>query len=312
MSKLDELIRTAGANADESMGRGIVHGAGGPSAPPAVLAAPATPTRMQGLVKIKNAAEIPVEKIGPDPAQPREEFDEESLARLAESLKAKGQLQPIQVAWHEDWGRYVILCGERRWRAAQLAGLPSVACVIHERVPEPGELLVLQVIENCLREDLKPIEQAKAFRRLMEMNGWSARQVARELSLTQSFVARALALLDLPEAIQELVEEGTLPPATACEVGRLERREDQVEVAERVVIEKLTRDQVVAAVQAKNDGRATPERAAKAEVRLDDGHRVSVVGPNAGAGPEAVIEVLRRAIKRLQAEAHTAARGTAA
>ena len=96
MGKLDELMRSAGANADESMGKGTIFGAG----PPAANApTPLTPAKLQGLVKVKNVAEVPLDRIAPDPDQPREEFDPDSIARLAESLKATGQLQPIRVAW---------------------------------------------------------------------------------------------------------------------------------------------------------------------------------------------------------------------
>ena len=98
-------------------------------------AAPAGPDRLQGVARSKNAAEIPVDRIGPDPDQPREEFDAEALGRLAESLKTRGQLQPIRVRWDEEQGAYVIVCGERRWRAAELAGLPTMSCVI---VDGPG------------------------------------------------------------------------------------------------------------------------------------------------------------------------------
>ena len=134
------------------------------------------------MAKSKDAVEIPLDKIVPDPDQPREEFDPEALERLAESLKTRGQLQPIRVRWDEAQGKYVIICGERRWRAARMAGLATMSCVVSEGPIDAGELLALQLIENCLREDLRPIEQARAFKSLMDRNGWSgnqARQGAR-------------------------------------------------------------------------------------------------------------------------------------
>jgi ParB family chromosome partitioning protein len=310
MGKLDELMRSAGAHADESMGKGTIFGAG-PLA--ANAPAPSTPARLQGLVKVKNVAEVPRDRIAPDPDQPREEFDPDSIARLAESLKATGQLQPIRVAWREEQGRYTIIAGERRWRAAEVAGMPTVACIIHDGLPSPAELLVMQIIENLQREDLRPLEQAKAFRRLMEINGWSARQLARELSLTQSSVARALALLDLPGPVQDLVEQGTLPAATACEVSRLEQPEDQVEIATQIVSERLTRDEAAEAIRARKAG--SPVTAAKTvrhEFRLKDGRKVIVGGLSEGYGPDDLLAALREATKQAQAASRDARRGEAA
>src|SRR5262249_22242797 len=153
--------------------------------------------------KSKNAVEIPLDKLAPDPAQPREEFNEEALSRLAESLQTKGQLQPIRVRWDEGRGVYTILVGERRWRAARMAGLPTIAAVVADGPIDAGELLAIQLVENCLREDLKPIEQAKAFKILIDRNGWTVRQAAHELSINHSNVVRALALLELPQTVQE-------------------------------------------------------------------------------------------------------------
>ena len=139
-----------------------------------------------------------MEKIAPDPDQPREEFDEEALGRLAESLRTRGQLQPIRVRWDEGSEQYMIVVGERRWRAARMAGIALAGAVVVEGPIPPADLLAIQLVENCLREDLKPIEQARAFKALMEQNGWSARQVARELSIDHTGVARALAPADAP------------------------------------------------------------------------------------------------------------------
>src|SRR5262249_2306542 len=128
MAKLDELLRAAGGNAAESMGRApatTMHGASPP-------AAPATPARLQGITRSRDAAETPVTKMARDPGQPREEFDNESLTRLAESMRVRGQLQPIRVRWDDSLGKYVIICGERRWRAAELAGLATMSCIIVE------------------------------------------------------------------------------------------------------------------------------------------------------------------------------------
>ena len=255
MSKLDELRRTSLGNVDESMGGGR---SARPSIPGVSPALPrAVPSKLQGVTRSGNAAEIPVERIGPDDDQPREEFDEAALDRLAESLRSKGQLQPIRVRWSEERGQYVIICGERRWRAATRAGLATMTCIISDGPISPGELLALQCVENLLREDLTDMEQARAFRTLMDSNGWSTHQLAKELGIVQPSVVRALALLKLPEAIQEQVEQGGLSPATAYEVSKLEDPAEQAEVAARVVAEGLTRAETVEAVR-QAAGKARP------------------------------------------------------
>jgi ParB family chromosome partitioning protein len=278
MSKLDALKRLAGGNAAESMSRPAMHGA---SAPPPLV----PPDRLQGVVRSKAAAEIPVDRIVPDPDQPREEFDADALAHLAESLRTRGQLQPIRVRWDEAQGLYVLVCGERRWRAATMAGLTTVSCIIADGPADPAELLALQLVENLIREDLRPIEQARAFRTLMDANGWSTHQLARELAITQSSVVRAVALLELPEAVQHQVEQGALPPATAYELSKLDSPAAVSEVAGRVVAEGLSRSETVAVVQARSRGKG---RGAKAKPR-----KVTTRTFRAGAGVKVTLECRR-------------------
>ena len=210
---------------------------------------------LQGVAKSKNAVEVPLDKIVPDPDQPREEFDPEALERLADSLKARGQLQPIRVRWDEARSKYVLICGERRWRAARIAEMTTMSCVVSEGPLDAGELLALQLVENCLREDLQPIEQARAFKALMDKNGWSGNQTAKALGIAQPTVVRALALLELPGLVQDQVEQGTLAPATAYEIGKVEDPETQQEIAARVVSEHLSRSEAIEAVRAASGAR---------------------------------------------------------
>src|SRR5262245_53546305 len=123
MGKLDNLLKSGGANIAESMGAGLERAE-------KAVSTSNTPARWQGVAKSKNAIEVPLEKIVPDPAQPREEFDPVALERLAESLQARGQLQPIRVRWDDVRGKYVLICGERRWRAATIAGIATMSCVV--------------------------------------------------------------------------------------------------------------------------------------------------------------------------------------
>jgi ParB family chromosome partitioning protein len=260
------------------------------------------PDRLQGIARSKNAAEIPIDKIDRDPDQPREEFEPGALARLAESIRERGQLQPIRVRWNAERSLYIIVCGERRWRAARMAGSTTLSCVIMEGPTTPAELLSLQLVENLVREDLKPIEQAKAFRAIMDLNGWSTHDVARELAVDQSSVVRALKLLDLPVVVQEQVEQGTLSPATAYEVSKLDNPEEQVALADRVVAEGLSRAEAVEAVRrasgrsAKGKGRARKpttrvfRRVAGCTVTVENGR---------GLEPEMVRSALAEAMARL-------------
>jgi ParB family chromosome partitioning protein len=296
MSKLEKLLQSTGANIDASMGAGRVarplHGATAP-------AATTNGDRLQGVIRSKDAAEIPVSRIVPDPGQPRTEFDEDGLARLAESLRTRGQLQPIRVRWSEGQGAYVIVMGERRWRAATMAGLPTLSCVVMDAPADAGELLALQLIENCLREDLAPVEQARAYKSLLDLNGWSARQLAGELAVNPATITRALALLDLPSSVQEAVEQGAIAPHTAYEVSKLESAELQAEVAQVVIDQGLTRSEVadvVAAVRAKRPAPAA--RPDPVTVDLGDGCSVTIRWKK-GGGPSP-IQALRRATRHLQ------------
>jgi ParB family transcriptional regulator, chromosome partitioning protein len=309
MGKLEELLRTQGDSMKGSLGLGYTAGI----TPPGMTLdnAQRVPARLQGVAKSKNAVEISVDRIGPDPDQPREAFDPEALERLAASLKTKGQLQPIRVRWDEGRGAYVILCGERRWRAAMLVGLTTMSCVVHEGAVDPGELLALQCVENALREDLKPIEQAKAYKRLMDLHGWSGNQLAKELAIAQPCVVRALALLDLPDGLQAKVEAGELAPRTAYEITKLDDAVEQVALADLVIAERLTGDQVLAAVKAKRTGRAAPAGPTRKEIKLDDGSKITITGP-AAAGVEAALAALKRGCKRLQEEIKTATQDQAA
>ena len=106
---------------------------------------------------------------------------EESIDRLAKSIKDKGQLSPIKVRWSEKDSKWVIVFGEQRWRAVQSVGLPTIQCHFHEDPIPQSEILEQQLIENCLRDDLRPIEEAQAFACLMEVNSWNGQQLADAL-----------------------------------------------------------------------------------------------------------------------------------
>jgi ParB family chromosome partitioning protein len=243
--------------------------------------------------------------ITSDPEQPREEFDQDALQRLADSLRIRGQLQPIRCRWNEAIGQYVILVGERRWRAAKLAGLRELMCVIVEGELSAGERLMIQLVENALREDLRPVEQAKAYKHLMDANHWSGNQLSKELHIGQASVVRALSLLELPSTVQEQVDAGKLAATVAHEIARLPGADVQEKVAAVVMKEDLTRGEVEDLVKAVRSKRPAP--ATRPEpVAFDLGGGVTVTVKWRKGGGLSAVQALRKALKLAQSQDATA------
>ena len=193
---------------------------------------------------------------------------------------------------------YVILAGERRWRAARMAGLDKLSCVIHEGALAEEEKLAMQLVENALRTDLKPVEQARAYRRLMDAKGYSTRDLAAELHIAQTSVVRALALLDLPAHIQVRVEGGELPATVAAELTKLPDAALQAEVAQAVVNEGLTRTEVTELVQAVRARRPAPSRRPE-PITIDLGD-CSVTVRWKKASETTALQALRKAARQIQ------------
>jgi ParB family chromosome partitioning protein len=150
---------------------------------------------------------LPVDLIGPNPNQPRKHFDEESLVGLADSLKERGLLQPVLVR-PLPGGRYELIAGERRWRAAQLAGIEEIPALV--RPHDDAASLELALIENMAREDLNPVEEARAIAALVEDLGVSKEEVGRRLGRSRVAISNLLRLLDLPDEALELIDSGQL------------------------------------------------------------------------------------------------------
>jgi ParB family transcriptional regulator, chromosome partitioning protein len=151
--------------------------------------------------------EIPTDLIAPNPHQPRREFDEEALQALAGSLGEQGLLQPVLVRPKAD-GTYEIVAGERRWRAARIAGLKAIPAIVRER--DDAAALEVALIENMAREDLNPIEEARACAALVEELGLSRSEIGRRVGRSRVAVSNLVRLLDLPDDAIELVQDGTL------------------------------------------------------------------------------------------------------
>jgi ParB family chromosome partitioning protein len=234
MKAAQKLEATLGGRIAESMGATCPAGVGGPA-----LAIPVGSSRLAGIKAIKGALMLPLDRVTPDPEQPRKEFDPEALERLAASLKDRGQVQPIRVRWDQGMERWIIIAGERRWRAARIAGLEAIAAVEAQGTLDPDAILEEQLVENCLRDDLKPIEQARAFEALLRRRGWSMRQLGEHLHLNHSAISRALSLLDLPEELREAIDAGSVAPSTGQEIAKVKDPEQRQALADQALAGQL-------------------------------------------------------------------------
>ncbi|HHX20906.1 MAG TPA: ParB/RepB/Spo0J family partition protein [Clostridiales bacterium] len=180
--------------------------------------------------------DIPLKDIDINQSQPRKAFDEQSLQELAQSIQEVGLLQPILVTEHRN--RYRIVAGERRFRAARLAGLSAVPCIVREFTA--NEQMEAALVENLQREDLNAIEEAQAVQALMQAAGYTQEQVAQRLGKSRPAVANLLRLLALPEAIQQMVVAGALSQGHARALAAVADPARQLRLAQRVVKEGLS------------------------------------------------------------------------
>ncbi len=243
----------------------------GPSGPPSGPPAPATPT---GAVD-----QVPVSSIIANPRQPRGRFDEDALSELADSIREHGVIQPLVVRPLGE-GRFELIAGERRLRAAQKAGLTRVPVVV--RRADPRQSLEVALIENVQREDISPMECALAYRRLMEEFGASQEQVAIKVGKTRAAVANTLRLLKLPPEVQAAIDEGGLSEGHARALLMADGPVRQLRLFARVVreglsvreTERLARGEAKLPAPAPAPKAGSPPRKVEPElVALEDGLR---------------------------------------
>ena len=193
----------------------------------------------------KGVMNLGIEEIRPDRSQPRRHFDEAHIEELAESIRSKGVLLPLIV--RRDSDGYVLVAGERRWRAAQKAGLRELPVMVRE--VSGKEAFEIALIENIQREDLNPIEEAGAYKRLIEEHGLTQEELAARVGKDRSTVANALRLLRLPEAIQRAVVSGELSMGHARALLAIHDEGDLRKAAEKVIAEALSVRAVESLVQ---------------------------------------------------------------
>ena len=180
--------------------------------------------------------ELDIDLLYPTDTQPRKVFREAQMNELAQSIKANGIIQPLVARRNGD--RFQIIAGERRWRAAQLAGLRKIPCLVREVSDE--NILEISLIENIQREDLNPIEEATAYRRLLDTLAISQEEIAKRVGKDRSSITNALRLLRLPSEIQQLVEEEKLSMGHARTLLSLESVDQQLSLASEIIEKMLS------------------------------------------------------------------------
>lgn len=202
---------------------------------------------------------VSVNSISPNPRQPRTQMDDEKLQELADSIREHGLIQPLIVR-QEGPNQYILIAGERRWRASQIAGLPTVPVVVKEASPQA--MLELALIENIQRADLNPIEEAMAYQELIDEFGLTQEAVARRVGKSRPTVANVVRLLNLPDNIQEAVNNELISGAHARALLPLPTPESQTAVMNSIIRQGLSVRQVEAIVnKIKNEERPKPKPA---------------------------------------------------
>ena len=215
--------------------------------------------------KDNGAVLVNISKVEPNREQPRKKFDEDALLELSESIKQFGVLQPLLVQERPDY--YEIIAGERRWRAAKLAGIKEVPVIIKNLTEQ--EIMEISLIENIQREDLNPIEEAQAYKRLLTEFNLKQDEVAERVSKSRTAVTNAMRLLKLNEKVQQMLIDEMLTTGHARALLAIDNEDKQYEVAQRIFDEKLSvRDTEKLVKNIQNEKENTPTSANKIDPQL--------------------------------------------
>ncbi len=214
------------------------------------------PSQPAGVVDLDSARSIAIDLLEANPFQPRKTFDDAALVELADDIEEHGVLQPLLVRPHpQEHGRYQIAAGERRWRAARLAGLTQVPCI--ERDMDDGLMERLALVENVQRADLDPVDEAHAYKRLMERLGLSQRDLAETIHKDQSYIVLRLRLIEDPR-IAAVVREGKMSPTVGQEAARVTDPEQRAKIIDRAQRGERVRVQDVKAVREPSPAQPRP------------------------------------------------------
>lgn len=181
--------------------------------------------------------DISIDEISPNPWQPRRDFDEESLNALASSIRENGLIQPVVVRKKKD-GTYELAAGERRWRAAKMAGLTVIPAISKEY--DDRSMAEMALVENLQRKDLNPVDEGMAYRKLMDEYGLTQEGISQKVGKSRPYVANMVRLLDLPEEVKDFLSKGQLTAGQARPLLGLESDAEKVQLARRIVKEGLS------------------------------------------------------------------------
>ena len=228
--------------------------------PPETAEAPANPPAVAETVPANAVREVSIDSVQPCPSQPRKDFERQPLEELAASIEVNGILQPL-VARTNGEGQLELIAGERRWRAAQIAGLETVPVIVREA--SDSQVLELALVENLQREDLNPVEEAQGYALLMEAFDLTQEATAQRVGKSRAAVANAVRLLNLPEALQTHLRQGRLSVGHAKVILGLDEAQQQTLVANRVIKESLSvreTEDLVDKLQGGSTGKTPPQR----------------------------------------------------
>ena len=258
-------------------------------------------------IELPEPGELEIDSIVPGPMQPRTQFDDESLGHLAESIKSHGIVQPVLVRRVGD--HYELVAGERRWRAAKLAGLRTIPAVVKEIADK--DLLEVALIENVQREDLNPIEEAQAYSKLIETVGLTQEALAERVGRDRSYITNYLRLLKLPEDIQQLVRQKRISTGHARTLLALQQVDLQRLVARQIIANDLSVRATEDIVRKRTERGSAPRRApvsatvdpnvraAESKLRRALGTQVRILEDGTGAGKVEISYFNRQDLDRL-------------
>ncbi len=209
---------------------------------------------------------VKITKVEPNRNQPRKKFDEDALQELSDSIKIHGVLFPILVVDRKDY--YEIVAGERRWRAAKMAGLKEVPVIIRDYTEK--EIAEISLIENIQRTDLNPIEEAMAYKSLIEEYNLKQDELAERVSKSRTAITNSMRLLKLAESVQDMVVEDLISAGHARALLAIDNPEEQYDLAQRVMDEKLSVRDIEKIVKAKNKPKIEKKKNEKQEALYHD------------------------------------------